>query len=296
MPYYSVKNGYKPGIYNTWDECKQQTNGFHGALFKKFNNKQEAENFLNNGSSINKNMKLNKIDKYFKYNPEINIDTNNEEVINIYTDGSLINKNNNIWCGYGIYIPSKNIEISEIVDTPKTNNRAELLAIINCLKYCKESDNINIYTDSRYCIYICTGTGLKYKNNNFMTKSKNGDTVKVPNEDLIINILKLLTKYNIKFHYIKAHTTLKDCHSKGNKLADTLAVIGSMTDMLNNYTKNNNLESYQLNFGKYNGHRLDNIPKSYLNWTQTNTSFNILCKSNKITNFEKVVIGNYLKL
>ncbi len=35
-----------PGIYDTWDECQTQTNKYPGAIFKKFNTKEEAETFL----------------------------------------------------------------------------------------------------------------------------------------------------------------------------------------------------------------------------------------------------------
>ena len=34
--YYAVKKGKKPGVYRTWDECKAQTDGFSGAIFKSF--------------------------------------------------------------------------------------------------------------------------------------------------------------------------------------------------------------------------------------------------------------------
>ena len=28
---YSVYKGYQPGIYNSWDECKKQIDGYSGA-------------------------------------------------------------------------------------------------------------------------------------------------------------------------------------------------------------------------------------------------------------------------
>ena len=34
--YYAVKKGRKPGIYDTWDECRKQTLGFSGAVYKSF--------------------------------------------------------------------------------------------------------------------------------------------------------------------------------------------------------------------------------------------------------------------
>ncbi len=44
--FYAVKNGIQPGVYNTWEECRAQIDGFTGAKFKKFNNKEEAEAFI----------------------------------------------------------------------------------------------------------------------------------------------------------------------------------------------------------------------------------------------------------
>lgn len=44
--YYSVKSGRKPGIYNTWEKCKEQVIGFPGAEYKKFPSLEEAEHFL----------------------------------------------------------------------------------------------------------------------------------------------------------------------------------------------------------------------------------------------------------
>lgn len=59
MKYYAVKKGKKPGIYQTWDECKKQTNGFSGAKYKSFNSLSDAEDYLNinhaQEQSINEN-------------------------------------------------------------------------------------------------------------------------------------------------------------------------------------------------------------------------------------------------
>lgn len=44
--WYAVANGRKPGIYRSWDECKAQTAGFSGAIFKSFKTHDEAEAFM----------------------------------------------------------------------------------------------------------------------------------------------------------------------------------------------------------------------------------------------------------
>ena len=47
MKYYAVKVGRKTGIFNTWEECKEQVDGFEGAEYKSFSKLEEANNFLN---------------------------------------------------------------------------------------------------------------------------------------------------------------------------------------------------------------------------------------------------------
>lgn len=40
--YYVVWQGLSPGIYDSWDECRAQTEGFAGARYKAFNTIEEA--------------------------------------------------------------------------------------------------------------------------------------------------------------------------------------------------------------------------------------------------------------
>lgn len=46
MKYYAVKAGRQPGIYTTWQECKEQIYQFSGAVFKAFEDQEAAEAFL----------------------------------------------------------------------------------------------------------------------------------------------------------------------------------------------------------------------------------------------------------
>ena len=41
--HYVVWSGTKPGIYDTWDECRQQVHGVAGATYKAYGTRQEAE-------------------------------------------------------------------------------------------------------------------------------------------------------------------------------------------------------------------------------------------------------------
>jgi ribonuclease HI len=40
--YYVVWKGFAPGVYDSWEECKAQTDGFPGAQFKSFTSKEAA--------------------------------------------------------------------------------------------------------------------------------------------------------------------------------------------------------------------------------------------------------------
>ncbi|CAG8812145.1 8697_t:CDS:1, partial [Cetraspora pellucida] len=44
--YYAVHVGHIPGIYTSWKECEEQVKHFNGALYKKFDTKQQAEDFI----------------------------------------------------------------------------------------------------------------------------------------------------------------------------------------------------------------------------------------------------------
>ena len=44
--YYAIRKGKVPGIYETWDDCKAQTHGFPGAVFKSFSTREEAQAFM----------------------------------------------------------------------------------------------------------------------------------------------------------------------------------------------------------------------------------------------------------
>lgn len=44
--YYVVWKGKKTGVFNTWDSCKKQIEGFQGAQYKAFANKVDAEKAL----------------------------------------------------------------------------------------------------------------------------------------------------------------------------------------------------------------------------------------------------------
>jgi len=187
----------------------------------------------------------------------------NGKKIDIYTDGDLIHHHGKKYGGYGIYLPKSNKYISKVLnDDNKTNNRAEMMAIIDVLimlsKNKEKGTVINIYTDSEYCILCFTTTGYKYKMKNY--KKANGKYY--PNHDLIKKGLELIDGYHIKFIKVKSHTGSNDQHSINNDIADKLAMFGTIQD----YMKNNDIMKCQIEFGKHKGKQFLNVPKFYLDW------------------------------
>lgn len=51
IKYYAVKKGKVPGIYMSWDECRENVSGFSGAEYKSFKTEQEAREYIGLSSS-----------------------------------------------------------------------------------------------------------------------------------------------------------------------------------------------------------------------------------------------------
>ena len=48
--YYAVSRGRQIGIFDDWNSCKRQVDGFQGARFKKFSTQAECHIFINANS------------------------------------------------------------------------------------------------------------------------------------------------------------------------------------------------------------------------------------------------------
>ena len=81
--FYAVKVGKTPGIYNSWDDCKAQTDGFSGAVYKSFKNAAEAAEFMGWGQSSGSKDSIKETSSDVKI-----IDTENDLENVAYVDGS----------------------------------------------------------------------------------------------------------------------------------------------------------------------------------------------------------------
>ena len=121
-------------------------------------------------------------------------------MIKIYTDGScLTNPGDGGWAA----IINIDGEIKKISGNEKntTNNRMELMAPINALKYIYSKDPIEIFTDSKYVKNGLTEWINTWVLNNWKTSNKED----VKNKDLWIELYKLNQSLNVKWNWIKAH-------------------------------------------------------------------------------------------
>jgi len=194
--YYAVAVGLNIGVFTTWDECKKNVENISTAIYKKFDNEEDANNFI----------------------------AEYKDTLYVYTDGACFNNGSkNAKAGIGIYFSKDNDNnvSRELVGEDLTNNIAELSAAIEAINMIKKMDVKKkvIVTDSEYVIKCATTYGAKLAAKNWEFKK---DKIP-PNVELVKRLFELTTKYNIQYKHVMAHTTNKDRHSVGNYYADKLA-------------------------------------------------------------------------
>jgi len=125
-------------------------------------------------------------------------------MIKIYTDGSCLeNPGNGGWAAIIIDDGRK----TQIKGSKKntTNNQMELLAPIQALKKIPKGSKVEIFTDSKYVKSGITEWIHNWKNNGWITANKQ----KVKNKELWIELDLLANEFEIKWSWVKAHSTDK---------------------------------------------------------------------------------------
>ncbi len=135
--------------------------------------------------------------------------------VRIYTDGACSgNPGNGGYCAILIYKGIEKVVSGSELNT--TNNRMELLAVINGLKKLKEPCDVEIFSDSAYVTEAFNKMWIEdWQKNNWKTSSKQD----VKNIDLWKELLSYTKKHKITFIKVKGHSD-----NEYNNRCDKIAV------------------------------------------------------------------------
>lgn len=191
--YYSVKAGRNPGIYETWEKCKDQVIGYPGAEYKKFSTLEEAEEFMGR-KSVKEDMNTEKLRK---------------GEASVYVDGSF--DLGSLTYSYGVVILTKE-EIHKLsgreVDPEMAlmrNVSGELKGAMKAMEWALENEIETLYLHYDY-------TGIERWAKGDWKTNKDGTKAYKAYYDSIKDKLK------VEFIKVKAHSG-----NKYNEEADRLA-------------------------------------------------------------------------
>lgn len=122
--------------------------------------------------------------------------------VDLYTDGACSGNPGAGGWGFVLICKSKEKRMSGF-EANTTNNRMELMAVIEGIKAIKKTCNLTIYTDSAYVHNAFTQGWIEnWQKNGF----KNAQKKPVANRELWLELLSLLENHNVKWIKVKGHT------------------------------------------------------------------------------------------
>jgi ribonuclease HI len=200
--FYAVRNGYKNGIFETWDECKAQVIGFSGAVYKSFPTLNEAKQYMEIGT------KKEVEDELYKQAPSNSVNIDSCQAV-AYVDGSYDLKTKRFSCGVVMFHAGDEQHLSESFDDAELaemrNVAGEIKGAERAMQYCLEREikSLSIHHDYEGVAKWCTGEWQARKTGTKAYKT-------------FYNLAS--EKMQIKFIKVKAHSG-----DKYNELADQLA-------------------------------------------------------------------------
>ncbi len=133
--------------------------------------------------------------------------------ITLYTDGAC--SGNPGPGGWGAVLMHDGTEKTlSGYDPETTNNRMELMAVIEALTCLKRSSRIELYTDSTYVMKGVTEWMAGWKRNGWKTSARKP----VKNQDLWQRMSDAIDGHDIQWHWVKGHSG-----DHYNDMADQLA-------------------------------------------------------------------------
>lgn len=187
--YYAVRNGRHIGIFETWDECRAEVNGFSGAEYKSFTSYSDAVSYIGGQVSL--------------------FDEPKENAAVAYVDGSYNIRTRQFAYGAVIFHDGNEYTFSESFSDPELaamrNVAGEIKGAQKAMSYCVENGipALEIYYDYEGIEKWCTGAWKANK------------TGTIAYRDFFKEASKSV---NISFNKVKGHSG-----DKYNDMADKLA-------------------------------------------------------------------------
>jgi ribonuclease HI len=104
-----------------------------------------------------------------------------------------------------------------------TNNRMEITAVIEGLKALREPCEVLLISDSQYVLNGVLSRRLKWRENGWMRKPRNGEERPVLNVDLWQEIDALAEKHTIRAQWVRGHSGHAD-NERCDQLAEAQAL------------------------------------------------------------------------
>ncbi|NP_001089336.1 uncharacterized protein LOC734386 [Xenopus laevis] len=202
MPY-GVRRGRQTGVYDTWEECREQVDCYPQASFKKLPTYGEARDFV---ETRERNSSYSSAGRSAE----------------VYTDGCC-SRNGQYGAngGIGVYWgPNDSRNVSARLEGRQTNQRAEIEAAYTAAKQARNDNvtHLEINTDSKFTIDGMTKWVPRWKENNWKTI----DGRDVINKQDFQKLDKACENMDVKWNYVPGHSG-----NAGNEMADQLAKAGS---------------------------------------------------------------------
>lgn len=115
--FYGVAVGHNPGVYETWTAASEQIKNVKGPKYKKFDTREEAEEFVRSGGKTSKKAAASKPVKGEKSNSagiegpfakKAKTSSSNHKIVRVWTDGSSRgNGRLGAVAGVGVYFGEK---------------------------------------------------------------------------------------------------------------------------------------------------------------------------------------------
>ena len=189
--FYAVRNGRHIGIFNTWEECREEVSGFSGAEYKSFSTYDEAVSYIGGQISL--------------FDEILTDDT----TAVAYVDGSYNVETAEFACGVVIFHNSEEKTFSESFSdpalAPMRNVAGEIMGAEKAMSYCVEHGikNLDIYYDYEGIEKWCTGEWKTNKEGTIAYKKFYDEISK---------------SVSVSFNKVKGHSG-----NKYNDMADRLA-------------------------------------------------------------------------